>query len=108
MLHIEIKTSLIDGKGVFALNDLQPGTLLPCDIITINKNNIDQNLVKYVYPYSKAKNLVSICLGFGSFFNSSELPNTKIKKLDKKNLILWFEIIKLVKKGEELFLKYKW
>jgi SET domain-containing protein len=103
---ITIKKSPIDGKGVFSTQKIATGTILVCDLMIVDKSyELNDDIKKYYYPFSKW--CWSICLGFGSFFNSSLSPNIKIYKLDKKNLQLYFITIKPIKKDEELFLKYK-
>jgi SET domain-containing protein len=98
---IEIKKSNIHGKGVFAKTFIPKNTQLYCDIIEIEKNILN----KYQYPWNG--NIKCVCVGFGSFFNSSNKPNVKINKIDKINLIKYFITLKNIQKGEELTLNYK-
>ena len=99
---VEINTSKIHGRGVFALTNIPKGTELICDVILFN--NSVKELYKWSFPWDK--NYFSICMGFGSFFNHSDLHNVKIKKIDKNKLTKTFELTKDVVNGEELFLNY--
>ena len=70
------------------------------DVILVNDNILSD----YQYPWlAKTK---SICMGFGSFFNHSIEPNIQILKIDKIKLRKYFIILRDIKKGEELLLKY--
>lgn len=99
---IEIRQSNIHGKGVFAKKDMLKNTELICDVLVFNKKETILN--DYHFPWDK--NLSSICIGFGSFFNHSKIPNVKIKSIDKKKQIKTFILLKNIKKGEELTLCY--
>jgi hypothetical protein len=99
---IKIDFSEIDGRGVFATQDIEIGVELTCEVM-IFENNVEC-LKKWSYPWSKTH--FSFCVGFGSFFNHSDNPNIKIKNIDKVNLTKTFVITKQVNKGDELLLYY--
>ncbi len=103
---VEVKNSLIHGKGVFATQNISKGTYLTCDVILFLNGEIDKEseLRKYVFPFRLKINC--ICAGFGSFFNHSSEPNVKIKAIDFVNRTKTFEIINNVIHGDELFLNY--
>jgi len=104
---IEIKNSEIHGKGVFAKVDIKKDTELVCDIITIPFNNLSDELKQYHYPYSRINiHTVSLCMGFGSFFNHSVTPNIRVYLMNKELLTKTFKTIKDINKGDELFLDY--
>jgi hypothetical protein len=99
---IKIDFSEIDGRGVFATQDIEIGVELTCEVM-IFENNVEC-LKKWSYPWSKTH--FSFCVGFGSFFNHSDNSNIKIKSIDKVNLTKTFVITKQVNKGDELLLYY--
>jgi hypothetical protein len=99
---IKVDFSEIDGRGVFATQDIGIGTELTCDVM-IFENDV-KFLEKWTYPWDKDH--FSFCVGFGSFFNHSQIPNVKIKSVDKKRLTKTFVVINDIKEGEELLLCY--
>jgi len=99
---IKVDFSEIDGRGVFATEDILVGVELTCNVM-IFKNSVNF-LEKWTYPWDKDH--FSFCVGFGSFFNHSDTPNVKIKSIDKKLLTKTFIVINDIKKGEELLLNY--
>lgn len=101
---IEIRKSKIHGKGVFATQFIPKNTILKCDVLLVDKNSKEFEV--YYYPWETSKNLKCICIGFGSFFNSNEEPNVRIKSIDKEKLTKSFIILYDIKVNEELFLKY--
>ena len=98
---IEIKFSKIQGKGVFAKQNIIKGTKLCCDVILIDNSTV---LKEYQYPWHK--NISSICIGFGSYFNHSHNPNVKIYRVDKNKLTKTFITLKPISAGEELLIEY--
>jgi hypothetical protein len=97
---VKIDFSEIDGKGVFATQQIGVGTELICDVMVFE--NSVKSLLKWSYPWSRTH--FSFCVGFGSFFNNNDIPN--IKSIDREKLTKTFVVIKEIKKGDELFLNY--
>lgn len=95
-----IKNSNIDGKGVFATEDIKIGTILQCDVLQTN----DKILKDYLFPFIGSSTCIHI--GFGSFLNSSKTPNLKHLKIDTVEKISYFEVIQDIKINEELTLNY--
>ncbi len=101
---VEIKESLIHGKGVFATSEIVKGTIFEFDVIPVNKKDISENLIFYSFPFNKDS--CCLCFGFISFVNHSKNSNLKILSLDKKKLLKKFIVTNNVKIGDELFLNY--
>ena len=105
---IFIGESDIHGKGVIAKIDLPKGTTFICDVLLIKKIELKYikktKLLEYLYPWDKDNS--SICCGFGSFFNHSNNPNTKIISIDKVNKTKTFITLSTIKKNSELTIKY--
>jgi SET domain-containing protein len=99
---IKIDFSEIDGRGVFATKQIKVGTELTCDVMLFD--NSVKTLSKWSYPWNKTH--FSFCVGFGSFFNHNDIPNVKIKSINREKLTKTFVVIKEIKKGNELFLNY--
>lgn len=96
-----VKTSEVNGKGVFATKKLKQGQKLYCDVIEITNSPLTE---KYVFPY--IGNRVCIHAGFGSFFNSSKDSNVRHVEIDVTTNVSTFEITKDINASEELFLNY--
>ena len=99
---IKVDVSKIHGRGVFATQRINKGTELICDVM-IFENNL-KNLKKWSYPWTQTH--FSFCVGFGSFFNHNDIPNLKIKSIDKIKLTKTFVVIKELNEGDELLLNY--
>lgn len=104
-----IKKSKISGLGVFANRDIMPGeNIEKCRVILLPQKDIKYidktNLYNYYFSW-KFCNQIAIALGNGSIYNHSYKPNAKYQK-DIKNNIIMFEAVKIIKKGEEIFVNY--
>lgn len=100
---LEIKKSQIHGKGIFTKEKLYKGQLLVCDVL-IFEHVSDFPLKDYLYPWTKGKS--SMCIGFGSYLNHSDDPNTVIKNIDVENLTKTFMLLDDVDIDQELTIKY--
>lgn len=102
---IEIKSSAIHGRGVFAKELISAGVEMTCEVVVIPKSS-EGLLHIYRYPWDRLNNQDSICIGFGSFFNHSNDPNVKVKSIDKFSLTKTFITLKDIQPGDELFINY--
>ena len=96
-----IKDSSIHGKGVFSTEFIPKGTILKCDILEIEKHRMVND---YLFPFIGHR--VCVCIGFGSFLNSSQKPNIKRLGVDAEKMVMGFEAIKDIDPDEELLLRY--
>lgn len=96
-----VKKSPIHGKGVFATEEIKKNTILTCDVIEVPKGKL---IDCYIFPY--IGNRACIHVGFASFFNSNPNPNVKHLKIDVETNTSYFEILRDISLGEELFLSY--
>lgn len=101
---IQVKESPLHGRGVFAISDMRKGAVLECPVVLVEKMYTIPGLNTYLYPWDRSHN--SICMGFGSFFNSSQSPNVVIDSIDKDKMVKRFRLLTNVKQGTELLLKY--
>jgi uncharacterized protein len=102
---LEIRKSPVHGKGVFATKNIPSKHIFICNVLLIPKNEDYKGpLYEYHYPWSRTHD--SICMGFGSFFNHSSMPNIRILNIDKDNLTKTFVTLRDIKKGEEIFIFY--
>lgn len=105
---MNIKSSRLGGRGVFADQSYKPSELIEvCPIILLSKNDrriIDKTLL-YNYYYSWDKSQAAIALGKGSLYNHSYHPNAKYRKMFGKQKI---EIvaIKTINSGDEITINY--
>lgn len=106
MNNIQVQKSSIHGRGVFATEFLPKGTTLTCDvrIFDESKSPIPTELIDYTFPWNR--HIYSICFGFGSFFNHSNIPNVQILSKNTVKLTKTFIILADITKGDELFLNY--
>ena len=103
---VEIFKSDINGRGVFATQNIPKGTELICDVVLIKKEYEKQFECINMYSFPWDREYYSICIGFASFFNHNRTPNVKNFKIDKINLKDIFVTIKDINTGEELFIDY--
>ena len=98
-----IDISRIKGRGVFAGHSYNKGDIIEIahyikdKTLTYNYNIMKDYLFKYDEDYSL------ICLGNGSLYSHSDVPNCIYKILDNK---MYFICIKSIKKDEEIFISY--
>jgi len=99
---LEIKASPIHGRGVFAKFHIPKDRLFVCDVVIVpSKQSI---LTDYYFPWEGK--IKSLCMGFASFLNHSEMPNMKIHSVDKLNLTKTFITLNHIKAGQELTIYY--
>lgn len=99
---VKVMRSKIHGKGVFSNETVKKGDEISCDVLTFNKHA--DLLSNYHYPWGADESC--ICVGFGSFFNHSNKPNFKIKRIDKLNKIKYFVALCNIEKDMELTMFY--
>ena len=88
---VEVKPSLLHGKGVFATRNIAKGEVLVKShmaLIHVNEN-LPEVLATLQFPWTEEYD--AICISdAGSFFNHSSLPNAEVKTRDFINLIQTF------------------
>lgn len=102
---VEVKSSPIHGKGVFAKLSIPKGTEFVCDILVLDMRTKGSYLHQYTFPYG-GKRLSSLCIGFPNFLNHSTDPNITIHSMDKEKLTKTFKTTKDIEVGEEITLYY--
>lgn len=96
-----IKKSPIHGKGSFATKQIKKGTILECDVLEIPENELIRD---YIFPL--IGNRTCLHIGFGSFLNSSDMPNIKHLRIDYNLHMSYFEALVDIENDEELTLNY--
>jgi hypothetical protein len=113
--HLEIKSSIIRGMGVFAKKDFNKGEIVEyCHSMVYDwreKYISDSTIMQYAYRHwcdcsdcKKHGGVKVTPFGFGSIYNSAETQETanlEFWVLSKHRLIA-FEATKEIKKGEEI------
>ena len=85
-----IKNSSIHGQGLFTDRKLKTGVVLGLSHIKLANGNFDNNLIR---------------TPLGGFLNHSEEPNCE---LIESQVAYYLTVIKNIKPGEELTVKYQW
>ena len=104
---VEIRNSLVHGRGVFALCNIDKNIEICCDVITIPKNTQVLSDILRIYEYPWDKDYYSIMFGFGSFLNHSKNFNLKLHRIDIINKKVYFITIKSINIDEEIFIQYR-
>lgn len=106
--------SAIHGFGCFAKRRLAKGTMLYSNVIPYLTNDVlnKTQLMRHSYPFGRKLTQFCICTSNMSYVNSAEGTERKqnVRKHSEsvKHLLICIEVIETVKKGEELFLNYKY
>lgn len=107
---IEVRTSPIQGRGVFATEDIKSGeTIETCHFTLLDQkfNEIDKKLQEYVFAWPKIAygGKSAVVWGFGSIYNHNRNNNADWETDEVNNLFRFFTI-KDVKKNEEICTNY--
>lgn len=99
-----VKPSRIHGYGVFAAEDIKKGQVIEeCYVLPADKTVRTENY-RFKSDYGSV-----LALGYGSIYNHADEPNA-VFDFCLENSILVFSAIKLIKRGEEIYIHYgsKW
>lgn len=114
---IKVDYSKVEGKGIFATNDIEEGELVErCPMVRLgHRSNYIHDPVLWQYCYTQPKCDCSECknhgfyfwmvLGYGMIYNHQDIPNTKWVFNYNSS---YADVIasKPIKKGEEVFVSY--
>jgi SET domain-containing protein len=113
--HLEIKSDIIKGMGVFAKKDINKGEIVEyCHSMIYDwreKYISDRAIIEYAYRHwcdckecRTHGGLKITPFGFGSIYNSSETKDTAniMHWIFANHRLIAYEAIKEIKKGEEL------
>lgn len=98
------KKSNINGRGLFAKDNIKKNTIIEYDIILIDKNIQNDDFIKYTFPFNMTHNC--LCIGNITLCNHNNFSNIEIHSLDIINLKKKFIFTRDVYKDEEIFLNY--
>ena len=111
MIHLPYKVGISQMlliRGMIATEDIRKGAVIErCPVIPIpitEKTNLLQTeLQNYYFEWTNSHN--AIVLGYGSLINHSFKPNAAYT-CGYKNKVMIYYAIRLIKKGEEVFINY--
>ncbi len=96
-----VKKSPIQGYGVFADCDIEPGEIIEeCYALPVNGD--EKSLKNYYFVAGKFR---GIATGFGTLYNHSDTPNAKFF-FDRVNQLVTFKSTQKILRGEEIFVLY--
>ena len=103
---LEIRKSLVEGRGCFAKEYIPANTLFKYSVIVFDRDSVESPTPtsEYHFPWSGKKS--SIVCGEASFCNHSKLSNLQIHSIDRLDLTKTFRATRNIEKDEELFLYY--
>lgn len=105
---IEVRTSPIQGRGVFAKEDISKGEVIEtCHFTVLEQkfNDVDKKLQEYVFAWPKTGLKSAVVWGFGSIYNHNKNNNADWETDELNNLFRFFTI-KDIKKDEEICTNY--
>ena len=111
MIHLPYEVGIsptLHIRGMIATEDIRKGAVIErCPVIPIpitEKSSLVQTeLLNYYFEWTNSHN--AIVLGYGSLINHSFKPNAAYT-CGYKNKVMIYYAIKLIKKGEEVFVNY--
>ena len=107
---ISIDDSNIHGRGIFALDNIIKGEILEeCHFFMVPRNlQYPQILMDHFFAWPKNHNPheMVICLGYGSIFNHSDIPNADWET-DMDKFLIRFIAIENIDAGQEIFTNYQ-
>ena len=111
---IEVKTSPIHGRGVFATKDIPANSILEeCHFVQLketNFDNIDPALQDYVFEIQKTSDhpstIYAIALGISSIINHSHDGVNATWVINKSRRIFVFTARRRIRSGEEILIDY--
>ena len=101
-----VATSSDKGVGAFAACDISEGENVERGIVRRLPANFDGNASPYVFTWSEDRTVWAIGSGCSTFYNSSEIANTKMHR-DFENDTFEITALRPISKGEELTHAYK-
>ena len=107
MKLVEVRNSPVHGKGVFAIEDIEAGTLIvESHMVLIDKNDdLPEELATLQFPWNE--NYDAICLSdVGSFFNHNGEPSTEVTDRDFDKKIQQFSAKVNIAKDQEITIYY--
>lgn len=107
---IEVRLSPIDGRGVFAKEDINKGEIIEISHFTVLHRDffqLDKKLQEYVFSWPKIERWgkPAIVWGYGSIYNHNKNNNADWIT-DEVNNVYRFFTIKDIKKDEEICTNY--
>ena len=108
MSKILVKKSGVQGRGVFANQDIRRGRLIEVSPVLILSNTDTKRIGKTTlanYHYEWGDNTFALAMGVGSLFNHSYSANAQYY-MDYKKKSIKFYAVRDIKRGDEIFINY--
>ncbi len=107
---ITVRRTRGKGRGVFALGNIDKGTLIetaPVIVMTgAERKLLDQTLLHdYIFEWGEKMDECCMALGYIPLYNHSYASNCEYE-MDFKKQLISVKCVKDVKQGEELFINY--
>lgn len=107
---ITVRRTSGKGRGVFALGNIDKGTLIetaPVIVMTgAERKLLDQTLLHdYIFEWGEKMDECCMALGYIPLYNHSYASNCEYE-MDFKKQLISVKCVKDVKQGEELFINY--
>lgn len=103
------------GRGVFTLQDIEPGTVVEISPVIVmsqeERKLLDQTLLHdYIFEWGEEKghskvNSCCMALGYAAVYNHSYLSNCEYE-MDIEEMQISITTVRYIKAGEELFINY--
>lgn len=109
-LCIEVKESLVHGRGVFAKNKILKGSLIEqAPVVFLSHNEKEAlrftKLFHYYFLLGEVEKQAAFCFGYASFYNHSPQANAFYTFSKKKNTINIYAY-QTIEAGDEVTINY--
>lgn len=107
---LEIKNSPKRGRGVFTKANIKQGMVIEISPVIVltekERKTIEKTLLfHYVFEWGTDKKKACLALGYISLYNHNYTANCEYE-MDFKKRLMTIKTVRVIKKGEELFINY--
>lgn len=109
-MQIYIKVTDVDGRGLYAVQDLQAHKILfTCELLVLSERDTEvvnqTELQFYTFKFNEKQDC--LVLGHGELFNHSSAPNVGYKLMDfDGRRVMAFYLLRDVSQNEQLYIDY--
>lgn len=107
-LPIQIRPSLVSGRGVFAKKSIEKGDIIEeCPVILFNQEY--KSIENYYFRWSEKEDINALPLGYALLYNHADTPNAEWRIDPDKNLFI-IRALYNISSDDEIFVDYsdKW
>lgn len=103
-LPLQIRPSLISGRGIFAVKKIKKGEIIEeCPVLLMTEDC--PSLSNYYFNWSDNPHVRALPLGYGLLYNHSDTPNAKWQ-IDPDQKIITFTALYNIPADDEIFINY--